>query len=49
MKKREWGALSFRVRKGTSLFFCRLTLLCDARNGSRCGNEWGGSNRGAAC
>ena len=28
MKKREWGALSFRVRKGTSLFFAGL--LCFA-------------------
>ena len=28
MKKREWGALSFRVRKGTSIFFAGL--LCFA-------------------
>lgn len=48
MKKRERGALSFRVRKVTSLFFSRLALLFDACNGLRRGNEWGGAGRGAA-
>ena len=47
MKKRERGALSFRVRKVTSLFFflAWLALLFDACNGLRRGNEWGGAGR----
>ena len=48
MKKRERGALSLWARKGTSLFFGRLALLFDARNGLRRGNDWGGAGRGAA-